>query len=180
MAYWLSRLCNWSPRFKSFLLFSHQVMYDSLRPHGLQYTAPPCPSLSLGVCSNSCPLSQWCYLNISSSASPLSCCLQSFPASVFSNEWTLYIKWPKYWSFSFSISPSIEYSGLISFRIDWFDLPAVQRTLKSLLQNDSLKELILWCSASFMSNTHIPTYKKNHCFDYTNLCHFLIHYLSLS
>ena len=80
MAYWLSRLCNWSPRFKSFLLFSHQVMYDSLRPHGLQYTAPPCPSLSLGVCSNSCPLSQWCYLITSSSTAPFFC-LQSFPAS---------------------------------------------------------------------------------------------------
>ena len=125
-------------------------MSDSLWTHGLQHARPPCPSPTPRACSNSCPLSQWCYLNISSSASPLSCCLQSFPASVFSNEWTLYIKWPKYWSFSFSISPSIEYSGLISFRIDWFDLPAVQRTLKSLLQHHNLKASSLRCSAFFV------------------------------
>ena len=66
---------------------------------------------------------------------------------VFSSELALCIRWPKYWSFSFSISPSNEYSGLISFRIDWFDLPAVQGTLKSLLQHPSSKVSILWCSA---------------------------------
>jgi len=70
--------------------------------------------------------------------------------SVFSNESTLRIRWPKYWSFSFSISPSNEYSGLISFRIDWFDLLAVQRTLKSLLQHHSSKASILWHSAFFI------------------------------
>ena len=69
---------------------------------------------------------------------------------VFSNELALHIKGPKYWSFSFSISPSIEYSGLISFRIDWFDLPAVQRTLKSLLQHHNLKASSLRCSAFFV------------------------------
>ena len=68
---------------------------------------------------------------------------------VFSNESTLHMRWPKYWSFSFSISPSNEYSGLISFRMDWFDLPAVQGTLKSLLQHHSSKASILWCSAVF-------------------------------
>ena len=74
-----------------------------------------------------------------------------FPSiRVFSNESTLYIRWPKYWSFSFSISPSNEYSGLISFRIDWFDLLAVQGTLKSLLQHHNLKASILQCSAFFM------------------------------
>ena len=74
-----------------------------------------------------------------------------FPSSrVFSNESALHIRWPKYWSFSFTISPSNEYSGLISFRIDWFDLLAVQRTLKSLLQHHSLKASILWCSAFFI------------------------------
>ena len=67
-----------------------------------------------------------------------------------SSELTLGIRWPKYWSFSFSINPSNEYSGLISFRIDWFDLPAVQGTLKSLLQHPSSKASILWCSAFFM------------------------------
>ena len=76
---------------------------------------------------------------------------------VFSNESVLHIRWPKYWSFSFSISPSNEYSGLISFRIDWFDLLAVQGTLKSLLQNHSSKASILWHSAFFMSNSHIHT-----------------------
>ena len=69
---------------------------------------------------------------------------------VFSNESVLYIRWPKYWSFTFSIRPSNEYSGLISFRIDWFDLLAVQGTLKSLLQDHSLKASILQCSAFFM------------------------------
>ena len=69
---------------------------------------------------------------------------------VFSNESALCIRWSKYWSFSFSISPSNEYSGLISFRIDWFDLLAVQGTLKSLVQHHSSKASILWCSAFFM------------------------------
>ena len=72
-------------------------------------------------------------------------------ASVFSNESALCIKWPKYWSFSFSFSPSSEYSGLISFRDDWFDLLGVQGTLKSLLQHCSLKASILWCSAFFLA-----------------------------
>ena len=86
-----------------------------------------------------------------------------FPTSkVFSNESALHIRWPKYWSFSFSISPSNEYSGLISFRIDWFDLLAVQGTLKSLLQHHSSKASILWCSAFFMvqlSHLYITTGK---------------------
>ena len=71
-----------------------------------------------------------------------------FPSiRVFSNDSALHIRWPKYWSFSFSISPPNEYSGLISFRMDWFDLIAVQRTIKSLLQHHSLKASIFWCSA---------------------------------
>ena len=87
-----------------------------------------------GVCSNSCALSQWCYLTISSSFCPLLLLPSIFPSiRVFSNELALRIRWPKYWSFSFSISPSNEYSRLISFRIDWFDLLAVQGTLSSLL-----------------------------------------------
>ena len=74
-----------------------------------------------------------------------------FPSiRVFSNESVLRIRWPKYWNFSFNINPSYEYSGLISFRIDWFDLLAVQGTLKSLLQQYSSKPSILWCSAFFM------------------------------
>ena len=75
---------------------------------------------------------------------------------VLSNESVLCIRWPKYWSFSFSISPSNEYSGLISFRIDWFDLFAVQGTLKSLLQHHSSKASILWCSAFFLIQLSHP------------------------
>ena len=207
-------------------------MSDSLRPHGLQHTRPPCPSPTPGVYSKSCPLSWWCHPTILSSDIPFSSCPQSFPAlgsfpgsqlftsggqtvavsasvltmnnqgwfpfssvqllshvwvfatpwtaahqaslsitnsqsllklmsiesmmpsnhlilwhpllllpsifssiRVFSEESVLHIRWPKYWSFSFSISPSNEYSGLIFFRIDWFDSLAVQGTLKSLLQH---------------------------------------------
>ena len=74
----------------------------------------------------------------------------------FSNESALHIRWPKYWSFTFSISPSTEYSGSISFRIDWFDLLAVQGTLKSLLQHHSSKASVLWCSAFFMVQLSHP------------------------
>ena len=80
-----------------------------------------------------------------------------FPSiRVFSNKSTLQIRWPKYWSFSFNISPSNEYSGLISFRMDWFDLLAVQGTLKSLLQHHSSKASILWCTAFFMVQLSPP------------------------
>ena len=82
----------------------------------------------------------------------------TFPESVFSNELAVCIRWPKYWSLSFSISPSNEYSGLISFRIDWFVLLAVQGTLKHLFQHHSWKASVLWCSAFFMSNSHICTW----------------------
>ena len=103
-------------------------------PHGLQHTRLPRPLPSPGACSNSCPLSRWCHPTISSSLVPFSSCLQIFPSiRVFSNESVLCIRWPKYWSFSFSISLPNEYSGLISFRMDWLDLLAVQGTLKSLL-----------------------------------------------
>ena len=81
-----------------------------------------------------------------------------FPSiRVFSSESAHHIRWPKYWSFSFSISPTNEYSGLISFRMDWFDLLVVQGTLKSLLQHHSSKASILWCSAFLWSNFHIHT-----------------------
>ena len=87
-----------------------------------------------------------------------------FPSiRVFSNESTLHIRWPKYWSFSFSISPSNEYSGLIFFRIDWFDLLAVQGILETLLQHHGSKMSILWCSAFFMiqlSHPYMTTGKK--------------------
>ena len=114
--------------------FSRSVMFNSLWPHGLQHTRLPCSSPAPEACSNSCPSSWWCHPTISSS-------VITFPPPsifsiirVFSNESVLHIRWPKYWSFSFSISPSNEYSGLISFKIDRFDLLEVQGTLKSPLK----------------------------------------------
>ena len=90
---------------------------------------------------------------------------------VFSNESTLRVRWPKYWSFSFNISPSNEHSGLISFRMDWLDLFAVQGTLKSLLQHRSLKASVLWCSAFLGSNSQIHTWVlEDHSFDYMDHC----------
>ena len=121
-----------------------------------QHARPPCPSRTPRVDSNSCPLSWWCHLTISS------CCPLLLPPSVFpsirvfSNESVLRIRWPKYWSFSFNISSSNEYSGLISFRMDWLDLLAVQETLKSLLQHHSSKASILWCSAFFIVQLSHP------------------------
>ena len=105
-------------------------MFSSLRPRGLQHTRLPCPP-SPRVCSNSCALSQWCHPTISSSVHLLLLPSISPSIRVFSNESALHIRWPKYWSFS--ISPSNEFSGLISFGIDWFDFVAVQGTLKSSL-----------------------------------------------
>ena len=116
---------------------SRSVVSDSLRPHGAQHASLPCPSLNPGACSNSCPLSRWCHPTISSSVVPFSSRLQSPSIWVFSYESVLHIRWPKYWSFNFTIIPSNEYSGLISFRIDWLDLLAVQGTFKSLLQRDT-------------------------------------------
>ena len=118
--------------------FRHSVMSNCLQPHGLQHARLSCLLLSPRVCSNSCSLSWWCNLIITSSVAPFSSCPQSFLAlrssiRVFSIESALLIWWPKYWSFSFSISPSNEYSGLISFRIDWFDLLVVKGILRSLL-----------------------------------------------
>ena len=117
-------------------------MSGYLWPHGLKHARLPCPSPSPGVYSDSCPLSQWC-------CPPSHPLLPSSPFAFnlssignFSSESALHIKWPKYWNFSFSISPSNEYSELISFRIDWFDLLTVQGILKHLLQHHNSKESI--------------------------------------
>ena len=141
-------------------------MSDSLRPHELQHTRPPCPSPTPRVHSNSCPSSQWCHPAISSSVIPFSSCRQSLPegGSIrdFSNESTLHMRWPKYWSFSFNTIPSKEHPGLVSFRMDWLDLLAVQGTLKSLLQHHNLKASILWHSAFFtvqLSHPYMTTGK---------------------
>ena len=129
--------------------FSCLVLSDYLWPNGWQYARPPCPLPTPRIYSNSSPLSLWCHPIIST------CHLLLLPPSIFprisvsSNESVLCIRWPKYWSFSFNISPSKEYSGLISFRMDWLDLLAVQRTLKSLFQHHSSKASIPQCSACF-------------------------------
>ena len=117
--------------------FSRSVVSNSLWPHGLQHTRIPCPSPTPGVYSNSRPLSQWCHPTISSSVVIFLLPPSIFPSiRVFSIESVLCNRWPKYWSFSFSIHPSNEHSGLISFSWIsncWLDLLAVPETLKSLL-----------------------------------------------
>ena len=145
------------------------VMSDSLRPRGLQHSRLPCPSPTPGVLklmfiesvvpSNHLIL---CY--------PLLLLPSIFPSiRVFSNELVLSNSCPKYWSFSFSISPSNEYSGLIFFRMDWLDLLAVQGTLKSLLRHLNSKVSTLWHSVVFMIQlSHL--YWKNHSCDHMDLC----------
>ena len=136
--------------------FSRSVMSDSLRPHGLQHTRLPCPSPTPGVDK---------LMSIESvmpSNHLILCCPFLLLPSIFpsirvsSNESVLHIKQPKYWSFSFNISPSNEYSGLISFRMGWLDLLAVQGTLKSLLQHPSSKASIFQCSAFFIVHFSHP------------------------
>ena len=131
-------------------------MFDYLWPHGLQHARLPCPSPTTRAYWNSCPLTRWCHPTISSSGI-LSFLLPSIIPSirVFSNESVLCIRWPKYWSFNISISPSNEHSGLTSFRIDWLYLLAVQGTLKSLWHH-SLKTSILWRLPFFMVQLSHP------------------------
>ena len=139
-----------------FSQFSHSVVSDSMWPNGLQHARPPCPSSTPGVCSNSSIESV-----MPSNQLILCCPLLLLPSTFpsirdFSNESVLRIRWPKYWSFSFSISLSNEHSGLISFRMDWLDLLAIQATLKSLLQHQSSKASILWHSAFFIVQLSYP------------------------
>ena len=149
-------------------VLSHSVVSDSLRPHEPQHTRPPCPSPTPRACSNWCPLSPWCHPNVSSSVVPFSSCLQSFPASgafpvsrfFTSGGQSIGV------SVSASVLPMMLISGLISFRMDWLDILAVQGTLKSLLQHHSLKASILRHSAFFIVQlTSIRDYWKNHSFD---------------
>ena len=151
MTYWVFynltlHKINLSRKSFSSVQFSFSVVSDSLRPHGLQHARPPYSSPTPGVYPNSCPLSRWCHATISSSVVPFSSCLQSFPAQGLFKWVSSLHQVAKYWSFSFSISPSNEHSGLISFRMDRLDLLAVQGTLKSLLQHHSSKASILWHS----------------------------------
>ena len=155
-------LLNFTELYISSVQFSRSVVSNSLRPHRLQHFRPPCPSPTPGAYSNSCPWSRWCHWAISSCH--LLLLLPSiFPSiRVFSSESAFLIRWPNYWSFSFCISPSNEYSGLISFRMDWLDLLAVQGTLKSLLQHHSSRASILRHSAFFtvqLSHPYMTTGK---------------------
>ena len=122
------------PSLSQFSSVTHSCL--TLWPHGLKHIRLPCPSPTPRTCSNSCPLIWWCHPTIFILLRPLFHLPSIFPSiRVFSNESVLHIRWPKYWSFSLSISCSKEYSGLISF--DWLDLLAVQGTLKSLVQHHS-------------------------------------------
>ena len=126
--------------------------------HGVQHARPPCPSPTPGACWNSWPLSWWCHPTISSSAVPFSSCLQSFPASgSFPMESVLHIRWPMFWSFNFSVSPSNEHSGLISFRIHWFDLLAVQGLSRVFSNTTVQKHQFFSAQLSPWSNSHIRT-----------------------
>ena len=155
---WINEIHSWKSQisfyFFSLVQFSRSVMSDSLWPHELQHVRPPCPSPTPGAYPNSYPLSRWCHPTI---CHPLLLLPSIFPSiRVFSNESALCMRWPKYWSFSFNISPSSEHTGLISFRMDWLDLLAVQGTLKSLLQHHSSKASILQCSAFFIAQLSHP------------------------
>ena len=138
-------------------------MSNSLRPHELQHTRP-----HLSITNSQSLLKLMCIESVMPSSHLILCYpLLLLPTilpsiRIFSNESTLRMRWPKYWSFSFSISPSNEHPGLISFRMDWLDLLAVQGTFKSLLQHHSSKASILWCSAVFtvqLSHPYVTTGK---------------------
>ena len=149
--------------------FSHSVMSDYWQPHGLQHAR----QASLAITNSQSLLKLMSIMSVMPSkhlilSLPLLLLSSIFPSSrVFSNELALRIRWPKYWSFSFSISPSSEYSGLISFRIDWLDLLAVQGTLKSLIQHRNRNASVLCRSAFFTDQLSHPymTTGKNHSFD---------------
>ena len=132
-------------------------MSDSLQPHGLQHTRPPFPSPNSQSLPTLMSIKSVMPSNRHTLCHPLLLPTSIFLSiRVFSNKSTLRIRWPKYWSFSFNIGPSNEYSGLISFRMDWWDLPAVQETLKSLLHQHSSTASILQCSAFFMAQLSHP------------------------
>ena len=135
--------------------FSHSVMSDSLWPHGLQHARLPCLSPTPRAYSNSCPESVMPSNPLIFSHSLLLLPL-IFPSITVFSKAVLSIRWPKYWSFNFSISPSYEYAGPISFRIDWLDLLAVQAMLKSLLQHHSSKPSILQHSACLIVQLSHP------------------------
>ena len=155
-------LCPWI-MFQCLLVYRLSIQFSSaaqscltLQPHGLQHTRFPCLSPTPGACSNSCRSSQWCHPTISSSVTPFSSCLQSFPASGSFPVSQLFTSGGRSIGVSFNISPPNEHPGLISFRMDWLDLLAVQGTLKSLLQHHSSKASILQFSAFFIVQLSHP------------------------
>ena len=153
-------------------MFSCSLVSDSLQPQRLQHTRLPCPSPSPRSCSNSC-IELMMPSNHLILSHPLFILLSiSSSIRVVSNELALRIRWPKYWSFNFRVSPSNKYSGLISFRLDWLDLLAVQGTLKNLLQHHSSNASILWCSTFFIVQLSHPGHDswRNHSFDSMDLC----------
>ena len=133
-----------------FVLFSCSVVSNSLSTHGLQHAKLPCPSLTRRTCSNSCPLSRWCYLTVSSSVAPYSFCFQSFPALGCFEMNQLFTSGGQSIGVSASASVLPMYIQDWSFRIDSFDLLAVQGTLESLLQHHILKASVLHHSAFSM------------------------------
>ena len=151
--------------------FSHSVMSDSLRPHEPQHARPPCPSPIPGVYPNSCPSSRWCNPAISSSVVPFSACPQALPASG-SFPMSQLFAWggPKHWSFSFSISPSSEHPGLMSFRMDWWDLLAVHHW--------ALMSIDLW---PILFHQYLyPVLPLLHCFEVKlRHYHFILNYFSM-
>ena len=155
--------------FISSVQFSHSVVSNSLWPHRLQHTRPSCPLPTPGVYSNSCPLSQWCHPTISS-CHPLLLPPSIFPSiRVFYNESVIRIRWPKYWSFSFSISPSNIQDWFPLGWTGWITLQS--KGLSSFLQHHSSKATILQCSAFFIVQlTSIHDYWKNHSFDSADFC----------
>jgi len=159
-----SSVINWNNNFIickcdifSSVQFSCSVVSYSLQPHGLQHTRPSCPAPTSAVYNK-----LMSFESVMPSNHLILCRSLLLPPSVFpsirvfSKESVLLIRWPKYWSFSFSISPSNESSGLISFRMDWLDLLAVQETLKSLLQHPSSKASVLRHSAFFIVQLSHP------------------------
>ena len=157
-------------------------MSNSLRPRESQHARPPCPSPTPIVYPNSCPSNRWCHQAISSSVIPFSSCPQIPPSiRVFSNESTLCMRWPKYWSFNLSISRSNEHPGLVSFRMDWLDLLAVQGTRGSLLQQMVISHvtycllllvLLIFLTAKTMFSCDLPVHLSKAVFSliFSYLC----------
>ena len=149
---------------RSSVQVSHSVVSNSLQPHELQHTRPPCPSPTPRVHPNPCPLSRWCHPTISSSVVP-----SIFPSiRVFSNESALHILWPKYWSFSFNISPTSKHPGLISFRTGWISLQS--KGLSIVFSNTTVQKHQFFGFLYGPTLILIHDYWRNHSFDYTDLC----------